>query len=221
MTPLPQPVAPPNRRPLWHGWWDRLSLYLPVLLMGALALTTYGVLQRLPPPEAPADTPLAAGQPDYRLEGFTLRRYDAEGRLSSTMTGRLLEHFPASQSLTVHDAHLERLDRTDGTRVILQARQLQTDDDRTAYHLSGDARLLREPLADAPPNAKKPRLTLESQSLTWLTETQILETNQPVRLTRGQDVLLADRMRYDERNGTADLRGQVRATLAARTAADQ
>lgn len=218
MNPTPlRPTAPLH----WHGLWDRLSLYLPVLLMGALALVTYGIVQRIPGPSAPMDAPLANGQPDYRLERFTLRRYDADGRLGSILSGEVLEHYPANATLLVRDAALERIERAEGTRLLARARELRTDDARTVYHLSGDVRLVREAWpAGGRPNAT-PRLTLEGQALTWHTQRRLLESDRPVRLTRGADTLSGDRLRYDERSGIADLQGQVRATLAARTLRDQ
>jgi lipopolysaccharide export system protein LptC len=221
----PRPASPPLQAARWHGVWDRLSLYLPVVLMGALAVITYGVVRQLPPPTAQGETPLSAGQPDYRLEHFTLRRYATDGTLETVLRGTTLEHVPAAQTLTVKQAQLERLSREEGTRLHASAHTLQTDDDRTRYFLQGDVRVVREPWRDpvgtgAKPNAT-PRLTLEGQTLTWHTQQRLLESDQPVRVTRstgrGTDVLRGNRLRYDERAGVAELDGQVRATLAART----
>ncbi|MGQ9725272.1 MAG: LPS export ABC transporter periplasmic protein LptC [Tepidimonas sp.] len=216
----PSPLRP-TARWLWHGLWERLTLYLPVLLMGALALLTYGIVQRTEGPSAPMDAPLASGQPDYRLERFTLRRYDADGRLDSILSGEVLEHYPANATLLVRQAELERIEHAEGTRLRARAGELRTDDARAVYHLSGDVRLVREAWPPGKRASTTPRLILEGQALTWHTQRRVLESDQPVRLVRGADTLSADRLRYDERNGIADLQGRVRATLAARTARDQ
>ncbi|OBS31693.1 LPS export ABC transporter periplasmic protein LptC [Tepidimonas fonticaldi] len=218
----PIPAAPPSpATPRWHGLWERLSLYLPVLLMGVLALVTYGIVQRIPGPAAAPDTPLAEGQPDYRLEGFILRRYEADGRLGSVLTGAVLEHFPANGLLRVQDATLERIDHAGQMRLLARARELRTDDARTTYHLRGDVRLVREAWPEGERKNATPRLTLEGQTLTWHDDRRLLESDQPVRMTRGADTLIGNRLWYDERNGIADLQGQVRATLVARPARNQ
>ena len=225
----PRRTSPPPQTARWHGVWDRLSLYLPVGLMGALAVITYGVVRQLPPPVATGEAPLAAGQPDYRLERFTLRRYAADGTLETVLRGTTLEHVPAARTLTVEQAQLERLSRDDGTRLDARAHTLQTDDDRHRYHLQGDVRVVREPWPNPPATRAKqnatPRLTFEGQTLTWHTQQRLLESDQPVRITRsttrGTDVLLGNRLRYDERTGVAEIDGEVRATLAARTGSGQ
>jgi lipopolysaccharide export system protein LptC len=170
----PRPASPLPKAARWHGVWDRLSLYLPVVLMGALAVITYGVVRQLPPPTAQGETPLSAGQPDYRLEHFTLRRYATDGTLETVLRGTMLEHVPAAQTLTVEQAQLERLSRKEGTRLHASAHTLQTDDDRTRYFLQGDVRVVREPWRDPVGTGAKrnatPRLTLEGQTLTWHTQ---------------------------------------------------
>lgn len=212
------PAAPRAR---WPRLWERLSLYLPVGLMGALALLSYGIVKRLPEPPRPTPTPLAEGQPDYQLERFTWRRYDADGRLESTLTGARLEHHPASGTVWVREAHLERWDRERNTHSVAQARELRTDDARTVYELRGDVRLVRAASPGAEQAKATPSLTLEGQTLTWHTEQRVLESPLPVRVVRGRDVLTGNRLHYDERNGIVDLRGQVRATLVARSARPQ
>ncbi|WP_052231452.1 LPS export ABC transporter periplasmic protein LptC [Tepidimonas taiwanensis] len=208
-----RPTAPRRR---WHGLWDRVSLYLPVLLMGALAAISYGIVQRLPPLPAAPDAPVAPGAPDYRLEDFVLRRYDAAGRLESTLRGQALAHYPDRAVLLVQEADLERWARADGHRLWARAHALQTDDARTVVHLRGDVRVVREALAGTPQTKTTPRLTFEGQALTWHETQRLLESDQPVRVTRGADVLTGDRLRYDEARGVADVTGRVRATLAAR-----
>lgn len=204
----------PRRR--WHGLWDRVSLYLPVLLMGALAAISYGIVRQLPPLPAAPDAPVTPGVPDYRLEDFVLRRYDAAGQLESTLRGQALAHYPDRAVLLVQEADLERWARADGHRLWARAHALQTDDARTVVHLRGDVRVVREALAGTPQTKTTPRLTFEGQALTWHETQRLLESDQPVRVTRGADVLTGDRLRYDEARGVADVTGRVRATLAAR-----
>lgn len=209
-------AARPRAYSLWQRLWEMLSLYLPIVLMGSLALVTYSILQRIPAPPPPVETPLAAGLPDYRLERFTLRRYDRNGQPVVVLSGEFMEHHPSSASLWIHAATLEHIERADGVRTHARARELRTDDDRTFYQFSGDVRLIREPLALKKKHKDASRLVIEGQQLTWHSAQRLLTSDQPVRLMRGTHTLSANRLRYDERSGIVDLQGQVRATLAAR-----
>lgn len=221
----PDPPAARVSAAWWRrrGWWDRLSLYLPVLLMGTLALVTYAVLRQTPGPVAADDGALPPGQPDYGMENFTLWRYDAGGTLLLTLQGQTLTHHPDRGSIEVRAARLERLDPERHTRTTAVAERLQTDDARSVYQLEGEVRVVRETLPAAagkpPKKTATPRLTFEGQTLTWLTAQQLLLSDQPVRITRGADWLSGDRLRYDERTGLLELQGQVRATMIARDAA--
>ena len=63
--------------------WDRISLYVPILLMGVLALGTYW-LARNTPVFAPPDAQRAATHdPDYFMRGFSVKSFDAGGHLKS------------------------------------------------------------------------------------------------------------------------------------------
>ena len=206
----------------WQALWDRVSLYLPVLLMGALALGSYAIVQRVPIPQAPTpQPPLALGQPDYRLENFVWHRYGPDGQPAMTLRGRQLDHFPASRDSRVLQVHLIRDDRQRGLRTEARANTLHIDDDRRAYRLAGEVHVVREAIPETPRPTAKPSLTIAGETLTWLTEERQLLSDQPVRITRGANILHGNRLRYDEANGVLDLRGQVRATLVARSAARQ
>ncbi|TSE33905.1 LPS export ABC transporter periplasmic protein LptC [Tepidimonas charontis] len=221
-------VARPDLGARLRRLWDQASLYLPVLLMGALALGSYAIVQRTPMPAAPTpQPPLTQGQPDTRLQHFEWHRYRADGTRELTLRGRQLDHFPASRDTRVLDAYLLRRDASSGVQTEAWARTLHTDDDRRTYRLDGAVRVVRQtsaPGSSASRGAHEkatPRLTFEGETLTWLTQERLLRSDQPVRITRGADTLLGNQLRYDEARGTLDLQGQVRATLVARRTADQ
>ena len=52
LTPPPAGAPRPRARRRRH-WWDQLSIYLPVLLMGLLALASYWLLRATPAPLEP------------------------------------------------------------------------------------------------------------------------------------------------------------------------
>ena len=76
--------------------WERLSLYLPVILMGLLALGTYWLVRSTPLLLAPAQEPLLQHEPDYFMRKFSVKTFDGAGRLKSEVLGTDARHFPDS-----------------------------------------------------------------------------------------------------------------------------
>ena len=199
--------------PWWARAWDALALYLPLALMGGLALATWAIVQRAPQPEAAAARALAHGEAGSTLHAFALRRYDAQGRLQAELRGRSLTHYPADGLTEVHDAWMAQTRLEERRRSVAQSRRLTVDDARRHYVFEGEARYERQPL----PGQRGARLVLQGERFTWDAERQELAADAPVRLMRDRDVLTASRMRYDERVGLAQFEGRVRATLATPT----
>ena len=63
--------------------FDRISIYLPIILMGLLALGTYWLARTTPTfaPAAPERAP--THDPDYFLRGFSVKSFDPSGRLKT------------------------------------------------------------------------------------------------------------------------------------------
>ncbi|MCX7742719.1 MAG: LPS export ABC transporter periplasmic protein LptC [Tepidimonas sp.] len=212
MTSPPCPASWARLTAVGARAWDVLSLYLSVVLMGALALVTWAIVKRAAEPGPAAAVALPAGQADYTLHEVLLRRYDGQGRLSVELRGRTLAHYPASGHTEVHQARLARWDHDRGQHSVVRAAQVRLDDAHQVYAFEGQTHYERQPL----PGHTGPRLTLQGQHLVWDEAAQLLQSDEPVRLTRDADTLTASRMRYDERLGLAEFTGHVRATLAPR-----
>ena len=96
------PRAPRRKRHLW----DRFSIYLPVLLMGMLALASYWLLRATPaPPSAEPERPVSS-EPDYTMAQFAVERFDASGRLKLRIEGAQLRHFPDTDRIEIEGAQI-------------------------------------------------------------------------------------------------------------------
>ena len=81
--------------------WDRASIYLPIILMGLLALGTYWLVRNTPVQSAaPGDKPVSS-EPDYFMRGFSVKTFDGSGRLKSEVVGKEARHFPDSDTLEI------------------------------------------------------------------------------------------------------------------------
>ena len=54
--------------------WERLSLYLPVLLMGLLALGTWWLVRNAPQPQPAVVERPVSHEPDYFMRDFAARK---------------------------------------------------------------------------------------------------------------------------------------------------
>jgi len=86
---------------LLRQWFDRLTLYLPVLLMGALAMSTYWLVRTTPPANIPAPVAKVEHLPDYFMRQFAVKTFDAEGKLKSEVSGAEARHFPDTDTLEI------------------------------------------------------------------------------------------------------------------------
>lgn len=197
---------------------ERVLLSLPLIFMGSLALGTYWLV-RTSPSVQDATTPRVAPKgPDYTLQGFVMRSFDARGQLRSEVTGDKATHFPDRKAIAIDNIRIKNVDSA-GRVSIATARQGVTDDAQTQVELQGQAQVVRESFADVQGKTQE-RLEYRSEYLLAHLKDEIVSSNQPVQLLRsGGDTLTADTMHYDNSSRILQLQGRVRATLVPRTAA--
>lgn len=123
--------------------WDRLSLYLPIVLMGVLALGTYWLVRSTPvftPPEAEK---AATHDPDYFMKTFSVKTFDATGRLKSEVSGVQARHFPDTDTVEIDKVHI-RSYNDQGQLTTATANRALTNADGSEVQLFGNALVVRE-----------------------------------------------------------------------------
>lgn len=211
---LDPPVAPgaPPPRPR-RGWWDRLSIYLPVLLMGLLALASYWLLRATPAPTEPLPERPPTHEPDYLMRRFSVKVFDASGALRSEVFGSEARHHPDSDTTEIDQARIRSIG-PQGQVTIATAQRIVSNGAQTAFTLEGDAVVIREP---ARQGDGAPRLEFRGEHIQVFTEPERVVSDRPVLLVRGNDRLSADSLDYQGGDmRVANLNGRVRATLAPR-----
>lgn len=188
---------------------DRLTIYLPLFLFAILALGSWWLVRSVPELMPPGIDPQLRQDPDFRLDQFTVKSFDASGRLTREISGQSATHFPATQSLHIEGVRILAENEV-GTRLTAQAKKGISREAEQQVTLSGEATAVRQ--ADK----QGPRVELRGDTLTaWLQEERLV-SDQPVRITRGSDVFSAQTMNFDVRSGQYELQGQVRAVLPPR-----
>ncbi len=185
---------------------DRLTLSLPLIVMGFLALGSWWLVRSMPVLlSTSADKPVRK-EPDYKLINFTVKSFDATGRMTREIGGGQARHYP-----DVDELHIDQIkvfaQNTSGTSLRAQALRGVATGDRERVTLIGQAQAIRES------DAKSPRIELQGHRLLTLVKQERVLSSDPVQITRGTDVFTANTLEFDSHNGQYQLAGRVRATL--------
>jgi len=208
----PKAQRPPARRS--RRWADQFTVYLPVLLMGLLALASYWLLRATPPPPEPVVARPVSSEPDYFMRRFSVKVFDANGVLINEVFGSEARHRPDTDTLEVDEARI-RVVGEDGVITTATARRVISNGERTEFLLEGDAVVVREgrTLADG---STAPRLEFQGEQLRVFTDPQRLVSELPVTVLRGNDKMQSDTLDYVGADQVALMRGRVKVRLAPR-----
>jgi lipopolysaccharide export system protein LptC len=190
---------------------DRLLVYLPVILMGLVALGTYWLARNTPVFSAPAAVRPPSSEPDYFMRRFSVRNFQPDGRLRSEVFGSEGRHFPDSDILEVEEPRIRAFsDR--GELTTATARRAVSNGDGTQVQLFGNAVVVRGEGTDAA-GRPVPRMEIRSDFLHLFVDTEQLRTDKPVTLLRGNDRFEGDAMVYDHVERVLQLEGRVRGLI--------
>jgi lipopolysaccharide export system protein LptC len=206
--------TPPSRkaRLLFRGAWDQVSIYLPIILMGLLALGTYWLARNTPIFSLP-DTPRPARhEPDYYMRNFSVKTFDATGRLKSEVFGSEARHYPDTDTLEIDQPRIRSFNAS-GELTVATAVKALTNADGSEVQLIGDAVVTREPTKAADGSAT-PKLEFRGEFLHAFLNTERVKSHKPVVLIRGADRFTADSLDFDNASRVLDLQGRVRGTLS-------
>jgi lipopolysaccharide export system protein LptC len=194
-----------------RGLLDRLSMYLPIFLMGVLALGTYWLVKSTPvllvtPPEQPPKH-----QPDYFMKKFSVKTFDESGRLKSEIFGDEARHFPDTDTLEI-DKVLIRSFNDRGQLTTASALRALTNGDASEVQLIGNAVVVKDAVIGKS-GETSPRMTYRSEFLHAFMETERVNSHKPVELIRGRDKFTADTLVFDNINQVIELRGRVKSRI--------
>lgn len=191
--------------------WERFLLYLPLMVMGTLALGTYWLVRSTPVPEVAQAERVRGHEPDYFMHGFSIKTYDATGRMRSEVQGDVARHFPDTKWIEIDSIRIRSFD-AQGRLTTASAVRGLTNDSGSEVQLMGKAVVVRDANKTATGKAT-PRMEYRGEFLHAFMDTEVVKSHQPVELTRGKDRFTADAMEFDNVDQVMQLRGRVRGTL--------
>lgn len=191
--------------------WDRLSIYLPIAMMGLMAMGTYWLVQNSPKPIAAAVERPVRSDPDYFMKDFSVTTFVEGGRLSSEVFGAAARHFPDTDTVEIDKVRIRSFD-DQGRLTTATANRALTNADATIVELFGNALLVRDAQADKT-GVVLPRIEFRGEYLHANTDTDRVTSNKPVELRRGNDVFVGDSMDYDNVNQIMVMQGRVKGLI--------
>ncbi|WP_332814807.1 LPS export ABC transporter periplasmic protein LptC [Ramlibacter sp.] len=201
--------------PLVQAWrwarrtWDRLAIYLPVILMGVLALGTYWLASNTPSLLGAPGAPLPpVHEPDYFMRGFSVKSFGPAGRLKSEVFGTEARHYPDTDTLEIDNPRMRSYDES-GALTVATGRRAISNADGSEVQLIEDAVVRREPA----PGSEAPPMEIRGEFLHVFVNTEQVRSHKPVVLVRGNDRFTADSLDYDHLDRIGELHGRVRGTL--------
>lgn len=197
---------------MWRRVGDKTSMYLPVLIMGLLALGTWWLVRNAPKPIAVGTEKVVQHEPDYFLKDFVIKNFEADGRLKSLLNGTTGEHFPDTDTLEVDDARMLSI-MPDGRKTVGSSNRALSNGDGSEIQMFGQAVITRQPVAARGNQKALPAMQLESEFLhIWPNEERV-SSNKPVVMTRGRDQFTGDNMQYQHLDQILQMQGRVKGVI--------
>lgn len=206
-------ARPPRPSPwkLVRSTWERITIYLPIILMGLLALGTYWLARNAPGLSPVEVARPATHDPDYFMRRFSVKTFDTAGRLKSEVFGTEARHYPDTDTLEI-DLPRIRAFNARGELTVATARRALSNADGSEVQLIGDAVVTREATTGANGQAR-PRLEFRGEFLHAFLDTERIKSHKPVELKRGDSRFIADSLEFDNLDHVLELHGRVRGTL--------
>jgi lipopolysaccharide export system protein LptC len=196
---------------LLRDGFDRVTIYLPIILTAALALGTYWLVRNAPKLLEPTAKEAPTHEPDFFMRGFVIKNFLPNGELRSELFGNEGRHYPDTDTMEVDQVRLRSVS-PEGLTTRATANRGLSNGDGSEIQLFGNAIVVREAAVSAD-GRPMPRLEFRGEFLHAFLDTERVKSHKPVTLIRGTDQFTADSLDYDNLTGVANLQGRVRGLL--------
>lgn len=186
---------------------ERAASYLAILAMAILAAFTYWLLQTSLKPSLPPATRPVQHAPDYFANDLSVTMLAPTGLVKYRLNAKTMLHFEDDQNSDLTLPAMRSF--TPGEPIITAtSKRGVVNNDGSIINLYDDARILRAP------GPVDPAMEADSEHFLVLVNDDVIKTEKPVKLLRGQSVATANGMIYTNTTRNAELLGQVRGSIA-------
>jgi len=197
-----------------RSFFDRLTAWSPVLLLGGLAALTYWLNAQVQPPPPRIDG-TARHDPDLYIDNFRAVSFDADGRVRQSLAASRAEHYPDDESVDFFTPELALTDPGQPRMsVVAEAGTLSGDHETVTFR--GNVRGVRDPLPAGTAAGAGPtgQVTFTADWLRVVPKKGRAETDGPVTIEEPRGTVHGVGMVFDNEAKTVKLKSGVHGTLA-------
>jgi lipopolysaccharide export system protein LptC len=191
---------------------DQLAIYLPVLLMGALALGSYWLVRNAPVVQATAaDKPLNH-EADYFLRKFSVKTFTTQGKLKNELFGGQARHFADTDTIEIDNIRIHNYNEAGRLTTVTSANRGISNGDNSEVQLFGKAISVREAALDTN-GVMQPKMEFRGEFLHTFVNEERLKSHLPIVIRRGNSEFNAETLDYSHLDRVINLQGRVKAVL--------
>jgi lipopolysaccharide export system protein LptC len=186
---------------------SRFTSMVSLVAMAALAGGTYWLLQATRPPAAAGTAAPKTHSPDYFADNFSVSELDNSGLTQYRLTATRMVHYEDDENSDLTHPAIRAFQP--GKPVVTATGERGTvNADASVVDLYDNARILRAA------GMGDPEMQADSSHFRVLVNDDVIETEKPVKLRRGQSVMTASAMKYNNVTRFMQLFGNVRGAIA-------
>lgn len=193
---------------------DKISLLMPVILMGLLALGSYWLYQNTPIVKENKKKTVVSSEPDYFLSNFATRQYDAKTNLlKSEIIGEIANHYPDRNELEIFKIQAKSIS-AEGFLTHGTAEKAIRNSEGNQVQLVGKALIIREAVDPSKvASSKKIPVNFTGEYLNIEIDKQKITSDKAISFTQGNNQFTANNLDYDNKTGIVNLGNGVHVTL--------
>jgi len=200
------PLQKPGLVQRLHSLRENVMAYLPMIMLAALFLFSVWLVRSVPRHESFQPSAPPSHTADYDFQNFTLKSYEMNGKLKSTIHGVFAQHFQDTMDTEIKQPFVLIYSKDRVTSV--RAKKAVVNEDGSQVQLLGQTLLKRDevhPIEDD--------MQISGEFLHFFVNTDTLVSHLPVNIVRGKNRFKADHLDADNVNQFYQLKGRVHATL--------
>lgn len=161
---------------------------MPLILMSALTLATFWLVQKNTPPEKSMLERVRLHEPDYIINGGALSALNEFGNTKYRILGKKVTHYDDDASIDILTPRM-RFFQLDKAPVTVKSDAGHLDGDLTVLDLINNASIFRPAQAATASQAATLRMLASSTYFKVLINDDIIETNRPMTLEQGMSTM--------------------------------
>jgi lipopolysaccharide export system protein LptC len=177
-----------NPQQIKLGIGRTLLRLMPLILMGALTLVTFWLVQKNTPPEKSPLERVRLHEPDYIIKDGALSALNELGNTKYRILGVKVTHYDDDASIDILTPRM-RLFQADKAPVTVKADTGHLDGNLTVLDLYDNASIYRPAQDATATQAETLRMLASSSYFKVLINDDIIETNRPITLEQGMSIM--------------------------------